>query len=186
MRLTFVLALAGTACGVSLDSPEGGAALTIDAGGGAARDAGAASDAAPDARPCVGGDARMAAPDGRCVVLLAPQVTYVQATAACTALGGGLLIADNAEIDAIARALTGTRNAYIGLTDLATEGTFAWADATPVAYTNWYAGEPNDGNAAYPEDCAVITAVRAGLWDDRPCAPVSGVGGGNYSTLCQI
>ncbi len=36
--------------------------------------------------------------------------------------------------------------AWLGLNDVAVEGTFAWSSGEPVAYTNWYPGQPNGNN----------------------------------------
>jgi collectin sub-family protein 11 len=53
----------------------------------------------------------------------------------------------------------------VGLNDLAEEGTFTWADGSPLLYEYWNANEPNDwGNG---EDCGQVLA--SGLWNDIPC-----------------
>lgn len=51
---------------------------------------------------------------------------------------------------------------WIGFNDEAVEGTFVWYDQSPVVYTNWAAGEPN--NAGGAEDCVQIYAD--GSWND--------------------
>ena len=43
---------------------------------------------------------------------------------------------------------------------------FEWTDGSPVEYTNWHAGEPNDYDAA--EDCANIFFNGHG-WNDINC-----------------
>jgi hypothetical protein len=89
-------------------------------------------------------------------------------------------------MDAVAEALVGNLDTFIGLTDVVQEGQFVWSDGTPLGFSNWHAGEPNDGGGNYAEDCAIIAGARADKqWDDRPCAPVTGVGGGKYAVLCQ-
>jgi len=42
-------------------------------------------------------------------------------------------------------------NMWIGFTDRALEGTFAWTSGQAVTYTNWFSGEPNNqgGNEDY-------------------------------------
>lgn len=53
---------------------------------------------------------------------------------------------------------------WIGFNDEAVEGTFVWYDQSPVTYTNWAGGEPNNsGN----EDCTQI--YPNGQWNDLPC-----------------
>lgn len=185
MRWT-VFALVVLGCKAELAGP--GPELT---GVDAALDAAAivdasATDAPADARACAGGDARMTAPDGSCVVYFAQPRTHAAASAACAQLAARLLIIRDAGTDAVARTLVGAEAAYIGLTDDAVEGTFRWVDGSALGYTNFAAGEPNDGAGNFAEDCALVAGPRGGQWDDRPCAPdaVAGVPG-EYPYLCQ-
>ena len=53
---------------------------------------------------------------------------------------------------------------WIGLNDELTEGTFVWYDQSPVNYTNWAPGEPNN---AGDEDCVQI--YPDGKWNDLNC-----------------
>src|SRR5690554_316808 len=54
---------------------------------------------------------------------------------------------------------------WIGFNDEAVEGTFEWYDQSPVTYTNWAPGEPNNsGN----EDCTQIYPAQ-GTWNDLNC-----------------
>lgn len=55
---------------------------------------------------------------------------------------------------------------WIGFNDEAVEGTFVWYDQSPVVYTNWAAGEPN--NSGGDEDCVQI--YPDGHWNDLNCA----------------
>ena len=64
---------------------------------------------------------------------------------------------------------------YIGFTDTASEGTWVWVDGSPVVYTAWSPGEPNNYG---DQDFAYIWAAgdphgRDGRWDD------GGGGGGS-------
>ncbi len=52
--------------------------------------------------------------------------------------------------------------AFIGLNDIATEGTFVWTDSTPTTYLNWSPGEPNNAGG---ED-AVEMFSTSGRWND--------------------
>ena len=57
------------------------------------------------------------------------------------------------------------RGWYIGLTDLAVEGSFVWVDGTPLTYTTGFRpNEPN--NAGAIEHCV---EVRIEGWNDIPC-----------------
>ncbi|BFZ22372.1 hypothetical protein BsWGS_25410 [Bradybaena similaris] len=54
---------------------------------------------------------------------------------------------------------------WIGLQD-PVENSFTWVDGTPVQYTNWEPGEPNNNNN---EDCVAMDTVN-GKWNDIQCA----------------
>lgn len=189
VAMAMVAVLAG--CGVNIDGRVGQAIDAIaprtDAGQQAVTDA--ASDgagAALDAPGCSGGDAHAVAPDGSCLMLLTAAQTWVEAQASCTALGARPAVLSSAAMDTAAETLVANFDTFIGLTDEVTEGTFVWSDGRALVFANWHTGEPNNGSGRYAEDCAVIAGSRPGKqWDDRPCAPVSGVGAGAYAVLCQ-
>lgn len=54
---------------------------------------------------------------------------------------------------------------WIGFTDENSEGSYYWYDESPVVYTNWNPGEPNNGGGN--EDCTQI--YPDGLWNDLEC-----------------
>jgi hypothetical protein len=182
MRWRAVLLLA-TACEARL-GPGGGD--TQDAG---AADAMAAPDVsidAPiDARSCAGGDMAASAPDGSCFVLVTSPLTYLEAKAACEAMSAHLAYLKTAALDAFAQTFVGARNVFVGGSDRVTEGTFLWEDGTPFSYTNWGAGEPNNGGPTYEEDCVIIAGTRDSLWDDRPCDASQVASSGRFAYLCQ-
>ncbi len=66
---------------------------------------------------------------------------------------------------------------WIGFTDAAAEGAWIWSDGSPVTYTNWSSGEPNNGHGGEcvdtsEEDCAMIK-WNGTAWNDYPCACVT-------------
>ena len=69
------------------------------------------------------------------------------------------------------------RSIWLGFSDTALEGSFAWADGQPQTFTGWFGGEPDDGVASgqdYAElmlQAVVLTheddeVLSAGHWND--------------------
>lgn len=58
--------------------------------------------------------------------------------------------------------------AWLGGTDSAVEGTWAWITGEPWGYTNWAPGEPND---YFGEDYLAGWWFSTGEWNDLPDAP---------------
>ncbi|HSN24865.1 MAG TPA: lectin-like protein [Kofleriaceae bacterium] len=170
------------ACGAQLGGGGGGSDNPADA-----HVDSHAIDAAIDARPCTGGDAHLVGPHGECLVMFTTPRTYVDAKAACAAINAHLAYLTDAQLDAAAETFVGSANTFIGLTDRAVEGTFVWDDGTPLGYSNWHTGEPNNGGSGgYQEDCAIIAGARVGAqWDDRPCDASEVPTSGTFAYLCQ-
>ncbi len=106
-------------------------------------------------------------------------MTWPDAEADCIAQGGHLVsIHDQATQDFITNSGNGIVGSewWIGATDAAMEGTFAWIDGTPLDYQSWNGGEPNNwgGN----ENCAMLLGGST-LWNDADCA-----GGRRY--ICAL
>ncbi len=75
--------------------------------------------------------------------------------------------AENAEINAQAFLRYGGKW-WMGYNDVATEGTWVWANGDTATYTNWASGEPN--NSGSNEDCAQLGRYYpATTWNDEPC-----------------
>lgn len=172
-----------TGCDARLGPGGATDALGVDVPG--YRDAG--TDAPVDARPCTGGTTAQVAPDGSCLVFVTTPATYASAQAACAAMSAHLAYLKNAAVDTFAEQLVGTMDTWIGLSDRAIEGTFVWDDGAPLAFSNWHAGEPNNGGAdGFQEDCAIIAGARVGKqWDDRPCDASEVPTSGMFAYLCH-
>jgi hypothetical protein len=97
-------------------------------------------------------------------------VSWESAADLCVAFGASLASIEDATANSAVAAFGGER--WIGANDRTSEGTWRWADGSPVSYTQWYSGEPNDygGN----EDCAGINFGATGYWNDYNCS--SGLG----------
>ncbi len=101
--------------------------------------------------------------------------TWTNAEGTAVALGGHLATvndaAENTWIQNTWQNYQGTpHDLWIGFNDAAVEGTFVWADGTPVSYTNWDPGEPN--NALTGEDYTNMRRDNlTGNWNDLGNAP---------------
>ncbi|KAM6294091.1 C-type lectin domain family 4 member G-like [Aegotheles albertisi] len=66
--------------------------------------------------------------------------------------------------------LSPPHESWIGLHDRSSEGSFGWADGTPLTYRNWRWGQPDEAGGG--EDCVAMDP--RGGWGDRPCASSPG------------
>lgn len=100
-------------------------------------------------------------------------LTGSQAQAFAQTLGANLIsVQSKAENDSLGKALVKQGFSgiiWIGFSDALKEGDFVWYDGSPISYTNWATGEPNntDPSDANGEDCTQIYAD--GSWNDRSC-----------------
>lgn len=134
----------------------------------------------------------MAAPDARAGIItsdvynghtyyLLDAATWNDSEAAAVALGGHLVRIDDQNENAFVAQrfgpgildFTNRGGLWIGLTDQAQEGTFVWADGTPLGagYTNWYANEPSDcfpvpGGGCLSEDFVHLGWWSPTMWND--------------------
>jgi len=144
-----------------------------------------APDAPPDARICAGGDAHATDATGSCFMIFRTPKTRAAAQTDCIVNGAQLAIITSTQTNTVVTTLALGIDAFIGATDVAAEGTYLWPDGTALTFTNFRAGEPNNGNGSFQEDCLIIEGARNGTWDDRPCAPPP-VGTGSYAYVCQF
>lgn len=101
-------------------------------------------------------------------------ISWTSARTAAQALGAGwdLATITSAQEDAFVASLLpvapASRSHYwIGATDGALEGSFAWVTGEPFIYANWHGGEPNNlGN----EDFLAYDFRSAWAWNDAPDA----------------
>lgn len=84
----------------------------------------------------------------------------------CGQAGGQLATPRNvAENDAIQKiVLLYNKAAFLGITDLKTEGTFKYLNDQPLTYVNWLPGEPNNQGK---ENC--VELFSNGKWNDKSC-----------------
>ena len=74
---------------------------------------------------------------------------------------------------------TGAMRAWIGLHDSVTEGAFQWVTGEPFTFTNWTAGEPNNGlnvPGTPPEGEDFVEMFASSQWNDLPDGSVGNQG----------
>ncbi|XP_047387515.1 low affinity immunoglobulin epsilon Fc receptor isoform X4 [Sciurus carolinensis] len=90
---------------------------------------------------------------------------WVQARFTCSDLEGRLVSIHSQEEQDFLTKHANKRGSWIGLRDLDLEGEFIWMDGSPVGYSNWNPGEPN--NQDQGEDCVMMRG--SGKWNDASC-----------------
>src|SRR4051794_13819071 len=89
---------------------------------------------------------------------------WVSAESAAISLGGHLVtINDQAENDWLWNIWGTTRSLMIGATDAASEGTFVWTSGEAFSFSNWTAGEPNNG-VGYDQEPENYSYMYADGW----------------------
>merc|ERR1711953_1334386 len=81
-----------------------------------------------------------------CVEVVAGPANYLSAITDCQRRGGSLVTVQSQQEQDALYALTGSTGAWIGLTDFLDEGQFSWVDGSPLDFTNFRAGQPNNAN----------------------------------------
>lgn len=162
------------ACDAQIGDPaatDGSIGQSLDARGDASDPADATPpDApAPDAMPCVEGDANVVdMMTGHCYMLFTTIASWDGAQLQCEARAAHLVVSTSQTENDLFSPLAGLADIWVGGHDQTTEGVWEWLGGEPMVYTNWRTGEPNDGSTS-GEDCMIIEGDNGGLWDDRPC-----------------
>lgn len=89
--------------------------------------------------------------------------SWAAAKTNCESLGGHLATVASGMENAFLTSLL-TEKAFLGMTDAATEGTWAWITGEAVTFTNWGPTEPNNGGDTSNEDHLQLTLP--GTWND--------------------
>lgn len=108
--------------------------------------------------------------------------TFQTARSACEGIGGDLVTITSSAEDAIIRSVQNpAQNPWIGATDVAAEGNFAWVTGEAFGYSNFALGQPDDDPLFGGADCVHI-ADSLGGWNDTSCDFVGFVTG----RICEV
>ena len=149
---------------------SGGCALFLgsDAAGDGDGDGDVEVDAAVDIRSSACGPDYAPTVNGELTVKIVHlPLVWDEAMASCEADGARLAVLDTlAKIAAVQPLLLDNRT-FIGMSDVASEGTFLWVDGTPVASgaPPWVGGQPDNGGG--DQNCGAIR--MSGGFDDEFC-----------------
>ncbi|KAG6922175.1 C-type lectin domain family 4 member G [Chelydra serpentina] len=102
---------------------------------------------------------------GNCYYFSTVRKYWSYAKQACKDQGAELIIIDNPQKQEFLTKNANGKQYWIGLHDVGNEGTFIWVDDSPVSYSNWARGEPN--NFGSGEDCVMM--FKDGKWNDATC-----------------
>lgn len=91
--------------------------------------------------------------------------SWLDAEAQSVAWGGHLVAVNDMAEQSFLTSIW-TQLVWIGLNDVAVEGTFEWSNGDAFAFSNWAAGEPN--NQGGNEDFVEMNRFGLGLWNDLP------------------
>ncbi|XP_076874363.1 uncharacterized protein LOC143524018 [Brachyhypopomus gauderio] len=103
--------------------------------------------------------------------------TWSESRQDCKQRGADLVIINSRDEQDFVEMLRRGKNAWIGLTDSAKEGTWKWVDGTAQTTGYWLTSEPNDYKGA--EDCVMIgyqpvderpVAGPLNTWNDYSCS----------------
>lgn len=122
---------------------------------------------------------------GVCYFVGPDVATWTEGQSFCEGHGGHLAVISSAEENAlVAELMNRCQNQYgcwIGADDNASEGKFVWVDGTPVSFSNWNSGQPDN----YCSGEHFVHMMRDGRWNDQ--AVDGGCSGwGLMNPICEV
>lgn len=96
-------------------------------------------------------------------------MSFDRVKALCAQFQASVATPKNAQENSAIQSAAHGQNAFLGITDEASEGHFVDLQGRSLDYTNWNNGEPNNVDSG--EDCVVL--LPSGKWNDIPCSTQS-------------
>uniref|UniRef100_A0A8C6TCA9 C-type lectin domain-containing protein n=1 Tax=Neogobius melanostomus TaxID=47308 RepID=A0A8C6TCA9_9GOBI len=93
-------------------------------------------------------------------------VSWAHAQQRCLALGGNLATIHTSGEERFVKGIAEGKTAWIGLSDAQMNGFWFWINSSPLKYTNWCPGEPNNDRSQH---CVQINYSGNRCWDDVQC-----------------
>ena len=103
-----------------------------------------------------------------CYRLDTTTLSFAGAEKKCSKAGGHLVDINSGDENRFVGRLSSKNGIWIGLTDRATEGTWAWVSGKAVSFTTWFASPTIDSD----QNCAVLFNNNGNWkWSEYPCSP---------------
>ncbi len=154
-------------------NPNPGSGLTVNCPSEVMIDCGATHQAIPaptavsDCPACekheIAGFIYMGSYKGHLYYCSRDQSTWPEAKATAEALGGQLVIINDAQENNFVKSIFQLDAAWIGLSRNRPANTFNWVDGSGLTYTNWYPGQPNNFNNKQD----YVEILKNGQWNDQ-------------------
>uniref|UniRef100_A0A3Q2E7V5 C-type lectin domain-containing protein n=1 Tax=Cyprinodon variegatus TaxID=28743 RepID=A0A3Q2E7V5_CYPVA len=118
----------------------------------------------------------------RCYKYFGSRVTWGDAELLCVSEEGANLVSihsleeENFVKDLITNFDPAEELKWIGLSDAQQDSAYFWSDGSPLDFTFWYPGEPNNGGGAEP--CVHTNFGPVKKWNDNVCTD-------KYSFVCK-
>uniref|UniRef100_A0A667ZLG2 C-type lectin domain-containing protein n=1 Tax=Myripristis murdjan TaxID=586833 RepID=A0A667ZLG2_9TELE len=101
---------------------------------------------------------------GSCYFMSSERKNWFESRQDCLRRGADLVIINSREENSFLK--NSGLTAWVGLSDLETEGEWKWVDGSSLSYKYWAKGQPDDYGG---EDCGEVRPTRDG-WNDLPCS----------------
>ncbi|KAM4564441.1 type-2 ice-structuring protein-like isoform 1-T1 [Fundulus diaphanus] len=110
--------------------------------------------------------------NSRCFHYVPKPMTWARAERNCLSMGANLAsVHDLDEYHQVQSLITlashGSKETWIGCTNAQETGVWLWSDGSPLHYTNWCRGEPNNGRNS--QRCLQMNYSGEKCWDDHYC-----------------